>query len=124
MSKKAEKSEVEIVREYAMGIIKRQLSRGHADRNIETRNTTNKDLWMDTDFYFSVVFASAKQKYEFLEQFCEKFGIQLETSRDEKVSIINGIRLASNLKFKIPEEKTLDYPNGALDLRPYVLDNE
>ena len=59
--KKEPVSELETVRKYANGIIHRQITRGHAHsrmKELGPAKTTNKDLWIDTDFFFSIVFQS------------------------------------------------------------------
>lgn len=118
---KVKKSETDIVQSYAKGIMNRQLTRGQADRVIKTGHTTNKDLWLDTDFYFSIVFQSTKQKGQFLEQFFKKFGISV----DEKFpNIMNGPKLAEALGIKLENEKATDFPIGDLALRPFVLDDQ
>lgn len=121
---KEKKSELDIVRKYATLIIHRQTTRGHADDKLkgnEVQKTTNKDLWMDTSFFFSVVFQSEMQKMEFLDQFCKKTNVSLE---GYNIQIINGVKLAESLGFKITKEVMEKPPSGSLDLRPYVLDNE
>lgn len=118
---KVEKSEADIVQQYAKGIMHRQVTRGQADRVIKTGTTTNKDLWLDTDFFFSVCFQSTKQKNAFMDQFVKKFGIAVD--ENDKLQIINGVKLAEKMGIKIELEKASDYPTGSLDLRPFVLDN-
>lgn len=120
--KKQKKSESEIVQQYAKGIMNRQVARGQADRIIKTGTTTNKDLWLDTDFFFSVCFQSTKQKNAFMEQFLKKF--QIEVDENDKLQIINGLKLAEKMGIKLENEKAFSYPVGSLDLRPFVLDNE
>ncbi len=119
---KNKKSEIEIVESYARGIMKRQLTRGQADRIIKTGTTTNKDLWLDTDFYFSVVFQSTKQKNQFMDEFLKKFKVEFD--KDDKITIVNGMKLAEKMGIKLEKEKAAEYPIGALDLRPFVMDNE
>jgi len=122
------KSEEQLVKEYADKIINGKIARGHYDKRFDwhkrNEGNTNKDLWLDTDFFFSVVFQSSEQKYQFLKQFCEKFNIKVETSEDEKIEIVNGVKLAQNLDIAIRKESMLEYPYGDIDLRPFVLDNE
>lgn len=119
---KPQKSESEIVQQYAKGIMHRQVTRGQADRVIKTGTTTNKDLWLDTDFFFSVCFQSTKQKNAFMDQFVKKFGIAVD--ENDKLQIINGLKLAEKMGIKLELEKASEYPTGSLDLRPFVLDNE
>lgn len=119
---KVKKSETELVQQYAKGIMHRQMTRGQADRVIKSGTTVNKDLWLDTDFFFSVVFQSTKQKNSFLEQLVKKF--QLSVDEDDKIQIVNGFKLAEKLGIKLELEKAAEYPVGALELRPFVMDNE
>lgn len=87
-------------------------------------STTAVDIWKDTDFYFSVVFQSAQQKYEFLEQFSKKFGLGVDEvkSSDEVFSIVNGIKLSQKLGFNIRLEKKPSYVYPDLELREMALD--
>lgn len=122
---RVKKSESEIVKDYALKVIHGKMVRGHADQRFgftKTAQTNNKDLWLDTDFYFSVVFQSTKQKNDFIEQLVKKF--QVPVDEDDKVQIINGLKLAEKLGIKLENEKNKEFPQGDLDLRPFCLDNE
>lgn len=121
------KTETEIVHTYVDKIIKGKVSRGHVDKRFgytKSAQKRNKDLWLDTDFYFSVCFQSAEQKYEFLDALFKKTGVKVETSPDDQIQIVNGLKLSEALSIPIQKETMLDYPYGDLDLRPFVLDNE
>jgi len=118
MKKKLQKPESEIVREYAEKIIHRHITRGHADRVFKNKKTTNKDLWMDTDFYFSVVFQSSKQKMAFLN------AVKWMIEDGSQIQIVNSLKLADAMNVKLERESMGDSPTGDLDLRPFVLDNE
>lgn len=87
---------------------------------------SNVDLWKDTDFFFSVVFKSAAQKYAFMEKFSELFKLGLEEVRhgDRVYSIFNGIKLADNLNIKIPVENNPEFPYPNLEMRELALDSE
>lgn len=125
-NKKEPVSETETVRKYANGIIHRQITRGHAHKSMQSlgpSKTTNKDLALDTDFFFSIVFQSARQKEQFLKAFCEKFSIGIDAVK-ERVQIMNGMKLAAALQIPVTKEQMDKPPYGSLDLRPYVLDNE
>ena len=92
-----------------------------AENNVETAH-----IWRDTDFYFSVVFQTSAQKYEFLEQLSKraKLGIDQIKSGDEVVQIINGIKLAKSLGIELKEYKCNDYVYPDLELAKLILDGE
>ena len=124
-------SEEELVRKYAKRVIMNDRYHGRVDKKkfkgIAKTESVNKNLWMDTDFFFSVVFESAQQKMEFLK----KSGlIKLIEKADEaflegdQVQIINGIRFAKSMGVELSAESRREYPVGNLDLMPFVLDNE
>lgn len=96
---------------------------GSADKKDERSNV---DLWKDTDFFFSVVFKSAAQKYAFMEKFSEIFKLGLEEVRhgDRVYSIFNGIKLSERLNIKIPVENNPEFPYPNLELRELALDGE
>lgn len=117
---KQKKSESELVHQYANKVIEGKASRGHTDKRFnytKREGTVNKELWLDVDFFFSVVFESAEQKYEFLKQ------LKVPVDEEERVQIVNGLKLAEKLGIKLQREKRMDYPYGSLDLRPFVMDN-
>lgn len=124
---KVEKSEGELVHEYVDRVIRGKLSRGHVDQRFaytKADGAVNKDMWMDTDFFFSVVFQSSEQKYKFLEALQQKFGFELEDFFETQVQIVNGLKLAEKMSIELKRESAQEYPYGSLDLRPYVLDDE
>ena len=124
--KKEARTEQDIVRSYANRVMQNQLNHGRVDHEKFTGLTKgkieNKNLWMDIDFYFSVVFESARQKYEFLE----KLNIEAEIDPTiPRLQIINGVKFAESLGIKLEvKEKRFDYPTADLDLKEFVLDNE
>lgn len=125
---KVQKSEQALVEEYANKVINGKIARGHFDKRFEwhkrEQGTTNKDLWMDTDFFFSVVFQSEAQKYAFLEEFCKKFGVDIDTTSDGQIQVINGMGLANRMGIALKPEVAIEYPYTNLELRPFVLDSE
>lgn len=124
---KVQKSEAEISRQYAKIIMDKQRTRGMMSQqfqDLKKKTTINKDLWQDSDFFFSVVFQSAQQKYEFLTLFFEKFGIEPEDSGRGTIQIINGLKFADQLKFPLKKEVAADYPCGNIDLKQFILDEE
>lgn len=119
--KKSEKSESELVHDYVKKVIRGKQSRGHVDQRFaytKSQKTVNKELWLDTDFFFSVVFQSEKQKYEFLQ----KLGI--EADNDGQIQILNGLQFAKKLGIDLEKESALPYPTGSIDLMPLILDTE
>lgn len=123
---KEKPSEIELVKRYANQVIAKTKTRNFDDRNIDlikNEGTTNRQLSMDTEFYFSVVFQSSKQKYEFLDAIRIKFGLQNEFTDQEKIQVVNGLSLAKSLGIELNIEKSQNYPIGDLELRPYVLDD-
>lgn len=120
-SRKATKSEAEIVRSYANRVIKNQQYHGRiADKfkGLKQERSVSKNLWMDDDFFFSVVFQSSEQKYEFLKQ------LGVEVDKEGTIQIVNGLKLADKLNIALKLETTKDYPTGSIDLKPFVLDTE
>lgn len=85
---------------------------------------TNTDLWLDSDFFFSIVFQSSQQKYAFLEAFSKMFKVDIDTSKDERIQIINGLKLAESLDIALKQETALQYPYPDLELRKLALDEE
>jgi hypothetical protein len=53
-------TEAELVKKYANRVIKNQIDHGRVDASkfagMEHTHAVNKNLWMDADFYFCVVF--------------------------------------------------------------------
>lgn len=121
--KKEQKSESQLVHEYVNKVIRGKQSRGHVDKRFDytkADGAVNKDMWMDTDFFFSVVFQSADQKDEFLK----RIGWALDNLPGSQVQIVNGLKLAEQMKIPLKRESAREYPYGSLDLRPFVLDDE
>lgn len=118
--KKPKKTEEELVREYAAKVIHVKKSRGHMDKRFSelgASTMTSKDLSLDTDFFFSVVFQSQNQKYEFLK----KLGVPVT---ENQIQIMNGLELAKLFNIELTLEKSSDYPLPDLELKSLVLDNE
>lgn len=120
---KEKPSEGELVKKYVNRVIKNQIYHGRVDtqkfEGMEHTHTVSKNLWMDTDFYFSVVFQSSEQKYEFIKA----VGWPVEDP-DGQVQIVNGLALAKKMGVTLKLETTKPFPTGNLDLMPFVLDNE
>ena len=124
-SKKSEKSEEQLVKDYVSRVIGGKVSRGHVDQRFDytkKKSSVNKDMWIDYDFFFSVVFQSSEQKYQFLDFMREKFGI--EVTQDDNCQIINGLKFAEKVGLKLKKESTKDFPYGDIELRPFILDDE
>ena len=125
--KKQEKTEKELVLEYAQRVIDGKKSRGHIDKRFEytkKEGTVNKTLWLDTDFFFSIVFQSSKQKYDFLKFLYDKYQIPLENEYGSAIQILNGLKLAHRMGLKLDAEIARNYPYTNIDLQPLILDNE
>ncbi len=127
---KSEPTESELVHKYVNRIIKNQQYHGRIDtdkfQGLEYEKTVSKNLWLDTNFYFSVVFQSTRQKMEFLEKW-EAFSDKLvgeSMSSISKLQIINGLKLAKALNIELQEETTRPYPTGNIDLMPFCLDDQ
>ena len=116
-------SEGELVKKYVNKVIKNQVYHGRVDVSkfggLEHDKSVSKNLWLDTDFYFSVVFQSAEQKYQFLDA----MGWKAEFA-EEQIQIVNGLELAKKMGVPLKEEETKPFPSGNIDLLPFVLDNE
>lgn len=121
---KQEPTEAELVRRYANRVIKNQIYHGRIDDKKfkglkdEQKHSVSKNLWMDADFFFSVVFQSSEQKMEFLKQ------LNCGNDPKEQAQIINGLELAKHLGITLKLETSKDYPIGDPTLMPLVLDNE
>lgn len=120
-------SEEEEVKKYVNKIINNQKYHGRIDgkfKDIAYKEKVNKNLWLDSNFYVSVVFESEEQKVDFINQ----IGVTQEEIAEAiycgKVNIINGLVLAKKLNIKLKPEKRDEYPLPELDLLPYVLDTE
>ena len=121
-----EKTEEQIVHAYAKRVMDGKAQRGHVDKRFahSKKSDVNKSLWMDTDFFFSVVFESSEQKYQFLDFIRQKFGIDFETYETAQIQIVNGIRFSKSIGMNLKREKAANYPGPPLDLMPYILDDE
>jgi len=119
-------SEKQLVHNYVNRIIKNQEYHGRIDpskfEGLKQQRTVNKDLWKDTEFYFSVVFQSTEQKYQVLDALQKLFNLEVDLY--EKITIVNGLSLAKSLNVPIVHESSRPYPMGSLDLLPFVLDPE
>lgn len=124
---KPEPTEEELVKKYANRVIKNQIYHGRVDeskfKGME-HHTVSKNLWMDTNFFFSVVFQNEEQKNEFIWQIVERHRINIDGIPKSRVQIINGLELAKALGIELKPAKTREYPTGNIDLMPFVLDNE
>lgn len=120
--KNPEPTESELVHRYVNRTIKNEMYHGRVDKQkfqgLDHTHTVSKNLWMDKDFYFSVVFQSSDQKMEFLRQ------LKAPVESDDICQIVNGLKLAEMLGIKLKLETTKAYPTGNLDLLEFVLDNE
>jgi len=121
LKRRSQKTEQQLVHEYANQVMDRKASRGHYDKRFDWHKrdgATNKDLWFDSDFFFSVVFQSEAQKYEFLSK------LSWQTDDFEQVQIVNGLALAKKLGIDLKPETALPYPYTDLELRDLVLDSD
>ena len=121
------KSESQLVHEYVDRVIGGKVARGHVDdRFAYTRKagTVNKELWLDTDFFCSIVFQSFEQKYEFLEALAKKTGVIADLDDASQIQIVNGMDLARRLGIELKRETRAAYPIPDLELRPFIMDDE
>lgn len=118
---KDQPSEAELVKKYVNRVIMNQIYHGRTNgfSGMEHSHSVNKNLWMDQDFFFSVVFESTQQKEEFLKKarWCAETG-------DDQIQIVNGLKLAEAMGITLKRETGREFPHGNLDLMPFVLDNE
>lgn len=124
-----EPTEEELVKKYVNRVIKNQQYHGRINSEnftgLEYEKSVSKNLWLDTDFYFSVVFQSRAQKFEFLEKW-EQSHSAIENEADDSIKrmmIVNGLLLAKALGIQLKEEFSKDYPTASLDTMPFVLDD-
>lgn len=121
--KKAEPSEEELVKKYAKRVMMNSRYHGRVDgekfKGLKKESKENKNIWLDDDFYFSVVFQTAEQKNEFLA----KAGLMVYDGVTTN-KIINGLEFAESLNIELKKETTRKYPTCDIDLMPYILDNE
>lgn len=118
---KKEKTESELIHEYAKKVMRGKQSRGHVDERFQFtkgERTVNKELWLDSDFYFSVVFQSSRQKEEFFKK------MKLVPDEDLGMQIVNGLKLAERLGIALTKEIAEKPPTINLDLLPFILDDE
>lgn len=125
---KPKPTETELVHRYVNRVIKNSMYHGRVDtekfKGLEHTHSVSKNLWMDTDFFFSVVFQSSTQKRKFLEQLLSKFEGLKEPDEEYNIQIINGLELAKLMGIKLDPETTKEYPTGNIELMPMVLDGE
>lgn len=115
------KTESELVHEYAKKVMRGKQSRGHVDERFQFtkgERTVNKELWLDSDFYFAVVFQSSRQKEEFFKK------MKLVPDEDLGMQIVNGLKLAERLGVTLTKEIAEKPPTINLDLLPFILDDE
>lgn len=115
-------TEEEIVKKYVNRVIKNQIYHGRIDDSkfsgLDHTHTVSKKLWNDMDFFFSVVFQSAEQKYEFIEK------LKVEVDEEDQIQIVSGLALAKVLGISLKPETTKDYPVANVDFKNFVLDTE
>lgn len=124
---KTQRSEEEIVTQYAKTLVDNYKTRGMvSDRfeHLKSTKTVNKDLWKDADFFFSVVFQSSEQKTAFLEFLQNKFAVPSGSDKNQSIQIVNGLIFAEKLGCSLKKEVASEYPCGNIDLRKFVLDDE
>lgn len=92
----------------------------------QKENIEGVDIWKDSDFYFCVVFQSARQKYTFLEELSKKINLGIDQCRssDEMIQIINGLEFAKKLGIILQSEKSPNYPYPNLELSKLTLDDQ
>ena len=121
------KTEKELVHQYANIIISKQKTRGMVKDSFKDirEKKHNKDLWQDANFYFSVVFQSYEQKFEFLKKLNRKFPIpEDDMSEINTMNILNGLVLAKVLGIDLNKEIANNFPLGNIELKDLVLDDE
>lgn len=123
---KPQKTERELVEQYANIMISKAKTRGMVPKNFSELNgsTVNKNMWMDSDFYFSVVFQSAKQKYDFLFWLQQKYDYDFGDDGKSRLQIINGLKLAEVMGCTLAKETTRDYPTIDIETKDLILDDE
>ena len=120
-------TEAELALKYANTIITNQRNRGQLTQKFQkfAIKKTNKDLWLDSDFFFSVVFQSREQKVQFLHALALQLGMDVESffQTEYTSQIINGLQLADKMNIPLEGEFTKDYPLPNMELRELVLDD-
>ena len=124
---KPEPTEEELVHRYVNRTIKNSQYHGRVNteqfQGLEYDKTVSKNLWLDTDFFFSVVFQSRRQKLEFLEKW-EQIHDSIDIDIPNRLQIVNGLKLAKALGIELKKEESREYPLPELELLPFILDNE
>jgi len=124
---KPPKTESQTVREYANTIISKQSRRDHVGdkfEDLKMKKATNKQMWRDQDFFFSVVFQSRDQKYEFLEALGKMFNIDVNYYGQNTLQVVNGLKLAKSMEIPLENELVYDYPCGNIEVHGFILDEE
>jgi hypothetical protein len=118
--KKTIPREEDLVRKYAQRVINNQRLHGRVDESKfkGIKYNSNKKTWMDTDFYFSIVFQNSEQKNKFLQ------AVSWTSEDMEGVEIVNGLKLAEHLGVKLEKITSKDYPMADLALKDLILDVE
>lgn len=120
-------SEQDLVHRYVNRTISNARYHGRIDKDkfegMGYEKSVSKNLWLDTDFFFSVVFQSREQKWEFLEKWEAIHGSFEDDIVPPKIQIVNGLKLAKALGIELKLETVKNYPTGNIDLLPFILDN-
>ena len=130
IEKKAAKvmTEAQIVQRYANRIINNQQYHGRIDEskfpNLKYDKKVNKKIWMDENFYFSVVFQSSEQVVEFLDKLGMTTDEVDQFVEAGSLKIINGLKFAEKLGISLEKIPKSDYPLANIELMPYVLDQQ
>ena len=123
---KAEPTERELVERYAKKIINAAKSTMVDRKDLHDAvggiRKTATMIALDKDFYFSLVFQTADQKYAFLKAFGEKFGLKTETAESEAVDMVNGVKFAGALGIELKKEPLHGFPTPDVQLLPFVLE--
>lgn len=121
---KPEPTETELVHKYVNRVIKNQMYHGRVDASkfsdLEHDKAISKNLWLDHDFFFSVVFQCKEQKYEFIKQ----LSLDPDWNQKDQIQIVNGLELAKKLGVTLRPVTSRDYPTADIELLPFILDNE
>lgn len=123
---KPKPTEEELVRRYVNRTIRNAQYHGRVSdekyNGLGYDKPVSKNIWLDTDFYFSVVFQSKRQKLEFMEKW-EQMHPAVDTDLPSKIQILNGLKLAKALGIELQLEESKPYPTGNIDLFPFIMDN-
>lgn len=116
-----------LVHRYVNRVIRNSQYHGRVDpekyKGLVYDKTISKDLWLDTDFFFSVVFQSRRQKLEFMEKWTQMH-TAVDTEIPGRLQIVNGLKLAKALGIELSPETSMEYPTGQMDLLPFIMDFE